>query len=111
MKTSRTMALEIQQIERAVGLLKAVAHPLRLRIIGHLEGQELTVTELYETLGAGQSHMSQQLNMLKARGILRSRREGNQVFYSIADSSVIEILKCTCCRELPGQRSALRRRK
>lgn len=92
----------LDQIEHAVVLLKAVAHPLRLQIIGRLEAGEQTVTALCELTGAGQSHMSQQLNLLKARGILSARRAGNQVFYSIADCTVVEILKCTCCRRLPG---------
>ena len=60
----------------AADVLKAVAHPLRLQIVELLEKHELCVGEIVEALGEKQSITSQQLTIMKDRGILASRREG-----------------------------------
>lgn len=87
-------SLETQQLERAADILKTVAHPVRLQIIDCLEAGERTVTELCQWIGAQQPYMSQQLNLMKAKGILASRRNGNQVHYSIANPSVVKVIHC-----------------
>ena len=104
MSPRRDLPAEMRRIERGAEILKAVAHPLRLRIVGLLEARERTVTELYGALETSQPHMSQQLNLLKTHGILTSRREGNHVYYTIAEPAVLDILKCACCRRLPAGR-------
>ncbi len=86
--------LEAEQLERAAGILKTVAHPVRLRIIDALEAGEKTVTELCLGLGMAQPYASQQLNLMKNKGILRSRRSGNQVYYAVANPSVVKIIHC-----------------
>jgi DNA-binding transcriptional ArsR family regulator len=87
-------SLETQQLERAADILKTVAHPVRLQVIDILERGERTVSELSQYLGTQQPYTSQQLNLMKAKGILASRRNGNQVFYSVANPSVIKIIHC-----------------
>lgn len=86
--------LGVKQLERAAEVLKTVAHPVRLQIIDVLERGEKTVSELCQCLGMAQPSTSQHLNLMKARGVLSSRREGNQVFYAISNPAVIKVIHC-----------------
>lgn len=74
--------------------LKAVAHPLRLRIIELLEDREMCVSDLIESLGAKPAITSQQLGLLKDRGVLDSRREGNRVYYRVVNPNVVRVIRC-----------------
>ena len=95
MSETFTAALpETEQLQRAADILKTVAHPLRLRIIDLLEQGERAVMEICSRLGAPQPSISQHLNIMKARGILASHRNGNQVYYSIANRNVVKIIHC-----------------
>lgn len=94
MLTSPTSTIEAAQLERAADVLKTVAHPVRLQIIDILERGEQTVTDLCRLLGTQQPYTSQQLNLMKAKGILLSRRDGNQVYYSMANPNVCKIIHC-----------------
>ncbi|MEN6440180.1 MAG: metalloregulator ArsR/SmtB family transcription factor [Syntrophobacter sp.] len=85
---------DAEQLQRAADILKTVAHPARLRIIDFLENGERAVTEICNHLGAMQPYVSQQLNIMKARGILASRRNGTQIYYSIANRNVVKIIHC-----------------
>jgi DNA-binding transcriptional ArsR family regulator len=78
----------------AAQVLKAVAHPLRLRIIETLKDRELSVGDIVDTLGEKQAITSQQLNLMKDKGVLASHREGAKVFYRIQNPSVIRVLNC-----------------
>lgn len=92
-KTGKAL-LEWETVEKAAEILKSVAHPLRLRIVELLESREMTVGELQEILGVSQSLTSQQLSLMKARGILKSRKNGKQVFYSVDRPEVIHVINC-----------------
>ena len=70
-------------LEKMAETLKAVAHPIRLQIVNILMNGERSVGELVRKLGTKQSLTSQQLSILKSRGVLKSRRNGNVVYYSI----------------------------
>jgi len=86
--------LEREKVERAAEILKSVAHPLRLRIIELLEAREMAVGELQEILGVSQSLTSQQLSLMKARGILKSRKNGKQVYYYVDRPEVTQVIHC-----------------
>ena len=86
--------IEQDRIERAAAVLKTVAHPLRLRIVELLEGGERSVTELKELLGVTQPLTSQHLSQMRMRGVLASRRDGSQVYYSIANPDVVKVIHC-----------------
>lgn len=86
--------IEAEQLEKAAEVLKTVAHPVRLQIIDILEQGERTVNELCRCLGIPQPYMSQQLNLMKSKGVLSSRRDGNQVHYSISNPSVVRVIHC-----------------
>jgi DNA-binding transcriptional ArsR family regulator len=89
------------QFERAANMLKAIAHPMRIAIIGLLEeGQELTVTEIHENLGIEQSTTSHHLGILKDKDVLISRREGKNTFYSLKHENLKNIINCvSMCKQ------------
>lgn len=66
-------------------LLGALADPTRLRILAALRENELSVAELQEVLGVGQSRISNHLSLLKSVGLLRDRREGQRAYYRRAE--------------------------
>jgi DNA-binding transcriptional ArsR family regulator len=71
---------------------RALAHPLRIRIVDELRSGELTVQELGFRLGAEQSTVSRHLAVLRGRGILNARKEGQTVRYSAADATLFRLL-------------------
>lgn len=79
-------------LERMAETLKAIAHPVRLQIVNILMNGERSVGELVRTLGTKQSLTSQQLSILKSRGVLKSRRNGNVVFYSLQSNGIKNIM-------------------
>lgn len=87
--------LNAMQIEKAANMMKAIAHPMRLAILGHLsEGSELTVTEIHELLEIEQSTASHHLGILKDKGVLVSRREGKNTIYSRKTVNLNELINC-----------------
>ncbi|MCK4743969.1 MAG: winged helix-turn-helix transcriptional regulator [Sulfuriflexus sp.] len=73
--------------------LKAISHPLRLKILCCLNDGELSVKEIVEKSGASQSNISQHLSFLRSRGILDARRDATRVYYRIAKLELIDIIK------------------
>jgi ArsR family transcriptional regulator len=71
---------------------KALAHPLRIRILDALRAGEIGVNELCSRLGVEQSTLSQQLAVLRTRDIVVARKSGNNVFYSVKDPATFRLL-------------------
>jgi len=71
---------------------KALAHPLRIRIIDALREGEIGVNDLCARLAVEQSTVSQQLAQLRSRNIVVGRKEGQNVYYSIRDSAIFRLL-------------------
>ena len=71
---------------------RALAHPLRVKILDVLRDGESGVNELCARLGAEQSHVSQQLAVLRSRNIVNARKNGNNVFYSVRDPALFRLL-------------------
>ena len=94
MPKSKPILLDWEKAQRAADILKSVAHPTRLRIAELLETQEMTVGEIQESLGASQSMTSQQLSLMKARGVLKSRKVGKSVYYGVDSPEVLQMLHC-----------------
>jgi DNA-binding transcriptional ArsR family regulator len=86
--------MNYESAQKVAEVLKAVAHPVRLQIVAALEHQALCVADIMEAVGGKQAMTSQQLNMMRNRGVLEARREGNKVFYSIANPNEIKLLDC-----------------
>lgn len=70
--------------ERQALICKAFAHPARLQILDQLGVGELGVSELQKALGLSKTNISQHLSILKSAGVLTTRRDGKQVYCSLA---------------------------
>ena len=75
---------------------RALGDPLRVRILDLLRDQELSVTVLAERLGAGQQNVSKHLAVLVDSGMLARRKNGNHVYYRIADEGVFALCEQVC---------------
>ena len=73
-------------------LFKLLADPTRIRLLLLLFDRELCVGELADRLGMTQSAVSHQLRLLKVKKLVRSRREGKQIYYALADEHVRELV-------------------
>ena len=69
---------------RATGLLKAMSNPVRLLVLCQLAESEKSVGELQPLIGLSQSALSQHLALLREKRLVRTRRDGQQIFYSLA---------------------------
>ena len=94
MRHQKSKQLDQDKVEQAAEILKSIAHPLRLRIAELLQSGEMTVGQIQSELGVSQSLTSQQLLLMKARGILKSRKSGKSVHYFIARPQVIQVIEC-----------------
>jgi ArsR family transcriptional regulator len=81
-----------KDIERASRSLKAMSHPLRLKILCTLGAEEVSVQEIVEQVGTSQSNISQHLAILRDNGILASRKDANRVFYRVSDSRTLQLI-------------------
>ena len=78
-------------VERACGLLGALAHPKRVAIVAALARQELCVCELVDRLGLPQPLISHHLAALRTAGLVRDRRDTHWVYYSLVPETVAEV--------------------
>ena len=86
---------EEKRIEKAAYVLKAVAHPLRIKIIQMLiEHKELNVSTIYKSLNAEQSLISHHLINMRDKGILDIRRSGKNIYYFLVDTAISDIILC-----------------
>ena len=83
-------------LERVATRLRAMGSPLRLRILHSLEEGELTVTDLVAAAKSSQANVSKHLMVLRAAGLVKSRREGMTVRYAISDPMVLDICRSVC---------------
>ena len=93
---TKPQLIDMETLERVAPIIRNAAHPLRLRILDYLnrEGEPRSVSQIIEAAGSGQALVSQQLRILKDCGILSARRNGNFIFYSISNPSVLLLLEC-----------------
>lgn len=89
-------------IDRASVLLKALSGRSRLMILCHLQDGEKQVAELVRLTGARDTVVSQQLALLRREHVVRARRQGQRIFYSLASEDAARLLKTVhalFCRE------------
>jgi len=100
-KSSKCAGLpDAAELERLAAVLRLLAHPERLRIVGRLErGGPAPVYELMRDLDHAQGALSQHLNHMKRAGLVQSERRGKEVWYSIADRRAVQVLHCMCCKK------------
>jgi DNA-binding transcriptional ArsR family regulator len=73
-------------------IFQALAHTSRIAIIEVLKDGELSAGAIQERIGVEQANLSQHLAVLRSRQIIVNRKEGNQVFYSLRDPMLLEVL-------------------
>ena len=98
-----TEALDLFSVEQSrdfAEILKAVAHPLRLRIIDHLEKGELCVGDLARRVEKKQAIVSQQLKILRMVGLVKTERRLGRSYYRINNRVLNDLL--TCLRRCTG---------
>ncbi len=79
-------------IERASRLLKAMSHPLRLKILCTLGDREVSVQDIVGRVGTSQSNISQHLAILRDKGILTCRKDANRVYYRVGDPGTLRLI-------------------
>lgn len=81
-----------EQVEQASQAMKAMSHPLRLKILCVLGEKEVSVQEIVERVGTSQSNISQHLAIMRDKGVLRTRKDANRVFYRVGDVRTLEVI-------------------
>jgi len=87
-----TLLSNESDIERASRALKAMSHPLRLKILCTLGEQEVSVQDIVENVGTSQSNISQHLAILRDKDILSTRKDANRVYYKIGDPRLLQLI-------------------
>lgn len=87
--------METTDIEKVSQLFKVLADPTRLKILLSLQEGERNVTSIGEVVSMEQSAVSHQLKLLRDNRVVKSRREGKAILYSLDDDHVIDILQQT----------------
>lgn len=87
------MLFNDDQIDQTSKAMKAMSHPLRLKIIAILGNQEVSVQDIVEQVGTSQSNISQHLAIMREKGVVRTRKDANRVFYRVGDARTLEVLK------------------
>ncbi|MDQ1362934.1 MAG: hypothetical protein QG652_794 [Pseudomonadota bacterium] len=81
-----------EDIDRASRSLKAMSHPLRLKILCTLKDKEVSVQDIVDNVGTSQSNISQHLAILRDKGILASRKDANRVYYRVGDARTLALI-------------------
>jgi len=81
-----------EDIQMAAQAMKAIAHPLRLKILCVLGDQEVSVQDIVESVGTSQSNISQHLAILRDKGVLATRKDANRVFYRVEDLRTLKLV-------------------
>lgn len=81
-----------QDITQAALSIKAMAHPLRLKILCMLGDSRASVQEIVDACGTTQSNISQHLAVLREKGILGCEKESNRVYYQIEDKRTLKLI-------------------
>ncbi len=81
-----------EDIQQASCSLKAMSHPLRLKILCTLGDREVSVQDIVDHVGTSQSNISQHLAILRDKGILTCRRDANRVYYRVGDAGTLRLI-------------------
>ena len=84
-------------MERACDVFRMLSEPSRFKIVYALRGGELCVYHILQAVGGTQSAISHQLRVLKDNRVLRARRDGQNVYYSLADEHIKQIVEMGLC--------------
>jgi ArsR family transcriptional regulator len=85
-----------QRYQLQADLFAALAHPIRVAIVDKLRQGEVCVCDIAEQIGAERSNTSRHLAIMLKAGVVKTRKEGLQIFYSIRTPCVCNFLDCAC---------------
>jgi ArsR family transcriptional regulator len=71
-------------------ICKTISNPNRQAILDNLRDGEMSVTELVNRTGISQANLSQHLSILRSKGVVNTRRDGNNIYYSILNAKIIQ---------------------
>ncbi len=74
------------------GVFQVLAHPTRIHVVEELAQGERSVGDLLKAISVEPANLSQHLSVLRSRGLVLTRKEGNQVFYRLRDTMLAEVL-------------------
>jgi DNA-binding transcriptional ArsR family regulator len=83
-------------LDMVAGYFAVLSEPMRLRIVRAICSEEKSVTEIVDELDATQTNVSRHLNLMYRGRLVTRRKDGNRVFYSIADPQLVEICRIVC---------------
>jgi len=86
------VAIIEDDIQPAARALKAMSHPLRLRILCILGETEVNVQDIVSEVGTSQSNISQHLAILREKGIIAARKDANRVYYRVQDRRILNLI-------------------
>lgn len=86
--------LDSEIYEQRARVMKALAHPSRLKILDSLTKREMCVCELQKVIGASMPTVSRHLAQMREAGIIAARREGNQVYYHLLVPCISRVFPC-----------------
>ena len=92
-KSTETILYNDADINRAARCLKAMSHPLRLKILCVLGTESISVQDIVEQVGTSQSNISQHLAILREKDILGHKKEANRVYYYIDDERMLQLIR------------------
>lgn len=81
-----------ENIQKAAIALKAMGHPLRLKILCVLGSEEVPVMDIVEQVGTTQSNVSQHIDILREKGLVTSRRDGSKILCRIKDQELLLLM-------------------
>lgn len=94
---AQTQAIDFSKLQSAAGeasrLLKVLSNPDRLLLLCQMSQGECSVSELETLTGVRQPTLSQQLTVLRTEELVHARREGKQIFYSVASVEALSVLQ------------------
>ncbi len=107
-----SFAENMRETEKAAEMVKAIAYPMRLRIVAMLCRRDERVNDLVELLGTSQANVSHHLRILRMSGLVAPVRKGREARYTVAEPHVRELIRClercstpAVVREVPVQNS------
>jgi DNA-binding transcriptional ArsR family regulator len=81
-----------EHIQIAARALKAISHPLRLKILCVVGDQEVCVQDIVDAVGTSQSNISQHLAILRDKDVLATRKDANRVYYRVSDQRTLQLI-------------------
>lgn len=92
MQEAQPFEMKEENINKASKALKAMGHPLRLKILCVIGEQELPVMDIVKHVGTTQSNISQHIDILREKEIITSRREGSKILCKVRDPNILKLM-------------------